>query len=61
MADGIDASTHDVEATSADTVIDGRRSDPQRDELRARHDAVLAARELGDLKVLGGYAAHIAV
>jgi len=52
VADRVDAVVHRVQSTSVALTADRRRREPEREQLPARHDAVLVAGEPRD-QVLG--------
>jgi len=51
MPDGVDATMDRVQPTSGDPMIDRSRAQPERHELPASNDAVLAGRKRGDLPI----------
>ena len=53
VADGIGAAVHAVQAPVVEPPCDRASSEPERDELRVRDEAVLALRELPDRPVHG--------
>jgi hypothetical protein len=53
VADGEDAAVQRMQPPQRDTMIDRAAPDAQRRQLRPRHHAVLARREVGDLGIDG--------
>ncbi len=51
MADEVDPTVDSVEASSGRESVDGPAPEAEREELVARHDAVLPTREPGELPV----------
>jgi hypothetical protein len=48
MTDRVNAAMHSMEPTAFQSVVDGARTHPERRDLPARNDAVLALRDRGD-------------
>ena len=48
MADRVDTSVHRVQAASRHSITNRSPTQPDLEELRSRHDPVLALRKLGD-------------
>ena len=59
MADGVDASMHDVQAPAPDSTVERLRAEAEREQLPPGDHSVLSTREGSDLAVDGALTSHV--